>query len=84
MVCRDLPPGALAHAALDALSDHGFAPSDLDRLTFTTQSNTDVAMARVADIGDLKFFSKVYATTVPRVPPLGGPPSQWRARGGLR
>ena len=50
-----------AEAVLDALGDAGLSPSDVDGLTtFTMDSNTEVAVARAAGIGELKFFSKIH------------------------
>ncbi|MBX9979072.1 MAG: lipid-transfer protein, partial [Mycobacterium gordonae] len=49
-----------AEAVGDALDDAGLSPSDVDGLTtFTMDTNTEVAVARAAGIGDLKFFSKI-------------------------
>ena len=46
---------------LDALDDAGLSPSDVDGLTtFTMDSNTEIAVARAAGIGELKFFSKIH------------------------
>ena len=50
-----------AEAVLDALDDAGLSPGDVDGLTtFTMDSNTEVAVARAAGIGELKFFSKIH------------------------
>ena len=50
-----------AEAVLDALDDAGLTPADVDGLTtFTMDSNTEVAVARAAGIGELKFFSKIH------------------------
>jgi acetyl-CoA acetyltransferase len=50
-----------AEAVRDALDDAGLSPADVDGLTtFTMDSNTEIAVARAAGIGDLKFFSKVH------------------------
>jgi len=50
-----------AEAVLDALDDAGLTPGDVDGLTtFTMDSNTEVAVARAAGIGELKFFSKIH------------------------
>ncbi len=50
-----------AEAVLDALDDAGLSPADADGLTtFTMDSNTEVAVARAAGIGELKFFSKIH------------------------
>ena len=46
---------------LDALDDAGLTPADVDGLTtFTMDSNTEVAVARAAGIGELKCFSKIH------------------------
>ena len=48
-------------AVRDALDDAGLTPADVDGLTtFTMDSNTEVAVARAAGIGELKFFSKIH------------------------
>jgi acetyl-CoA acetyltransferase len=50
-----------AEAVLDALVDAGLTPADVDGMvTFTMDSNTEVAIARVTGIGELKFFSKIH------------------------
>ena len=50
-----------AEAVLDALDDAGLTPADVDGLTtFTMDSNTEIAVARAAGIGELKFFSKIH------------------------
>ena len=50
-----------AEAVLDALDDAGLSPADVDGLTtFTMDSNTEVAVARAAGVGELKFFSKIH------------------------
>ena len=50
-----------AEAVLDALDDAGLTPADVDGLTtFTMDTNTEIAVARAAGIGDLKFFSKIH------------------------
>ena len=46
---------------MDALDDAGLTPADVDGMvTFTMDSNTEVAVARATGIGDLKFFSKIH------------------------
>ena len=46
---------------LDALDDAGLTPADVDGMvTFTMDSNTEVAVARATGIGELKFFSKIH------------------------
>ena len=50
-----------AEAVQDALDDAGLTPADVDGLTtFTMDSNTEIAVARAAGIGELKFFSKIH------------------------
>ena len=50
-----------AEAVQDALDDAGLTAADVDGLTtFTMDTNTEVAVARAAGIGELKFFSKVH------------------------
>ena len=50
-----------AEAVLDALDDAGLTPSDVDGLTtFTMDTNNEIAVARAAGIGDLKFFSQIH------------------------
>jgi len=46
---------------LDALDDAGLTPADVDGLTtFTMDSNTEVAVARAAGIGELKCSYKIH------------------------
>lgn len=46
-----------AEAVLDALADAGLSPTDVDGLTtFTMDTNTEIAVARAAGIGELTFF----------------------------
>jgi len=50
-----------AEAVLAALDDAGLTPADVDGMvTFTMDSNTEIAIARATGIGDLKFFSKIH------------------------
>ncbi len=50
-----------AEAVRDALDDAGLSPADVDGLTtFTMDTNTEIAVARAAGIGELKFFSKIH------------------------
>ena len=50
-----------SEAVLDALDDAGLTPADVDGMvTFTMDSNTEVAIARATGIGQLKFFSKIH------------------------
>ena len=49
-----------AEAVQAALADAGLAPSEVDGLvTFTMDSNAEVAVARELGIGELRFFSQV-------------------------
>lgn len=49
-----------AEAVTSALTDAGLAPSDVDGLvTFTMDSNAEIAVARELGIGSLRFFSQV-------------------------
>jgi acetyl-CoA acetyltransferase len=49
-----------AEAALAALADAGLNPSDVDGLvTFTMDSNAEIAVARELGLGELRFFSQV-------------------------
>lgn len=50
-----------AEAVRDALDDAGLAPSDVDGLvSFTMDTNTEVAVARAVGIPSLKFFSRIH------------------------
>ena len=50
-----------SEAVLDALGDAGLTPAGVDGMvTFTMDSNTEVAIARATGIGELKFFSKIH------------------------
>jgi acetyl-CoA acetyltransferase len=49
-----------AEATAAALADAGLRPSDVDGLvTFTMDSNAEIAVARELGVGDLRFFSQV-------------------------
>ncbi|MFG6200746.1 lipid-transfer protein [Nonomuraea sp. JJY05] len=49
-----------AEAVLAALDDAGISPGDVDGMvTYTQDSNQEIAVAREAGIGDLTFFSRV-------------------------
>jgi hypothetical protein len=68
-----------AEPAMDALDDAGLTPADVDGMvTFTMDSNTEVAIARARGIGELKFFSKIHTAAVPPAPRFSMPRSQWR------
>ncbi|HQV19229.1 MAG TPA: lipid-transfer protein, partial [Gordonia sp. (in: high G+C Gram-positive bacteria)] len=44
-----------------AVADAGLAPADVDGLvSFTMDTNAEIAVARAAGIGDLKFFSRIH------------------------
>src|SRR3984885_14480371 len=50
-----------AEAVRDALDDAGLSPADVDGLTsFTMDTNTEIAVARAAGIGELKFFAQTH------------------------
>ncbi|WP_226437348.1 lipid-transfer protein [Rhodococcus yananensis] len=50
-----------AEAVADALDDAGLSPSDVDGLvSFTMDTNTEVAVARAVGIPNLKFFSRIH------------------------
>ncbi|MET9339646.1 lipid-transfer protein [Nonomuraea sp. NPDC003804] len=50
-----------AEAVLAALDDAGLTPSDVDGLvTYTQDTNQEIAVAREVGIGDLTFFSRVH------------------------
>ncbi|HSZ41695.1 MAG TPA: lipid-transfer protein [Trebonia sp.] len=49
-----------AEAVASALADAGLAPADVDGLvTFTMDSNAEIAVARELGVGELRFFSQV-------------------------
>jgi acetyl-CoA acetyltransferase len=49
-----------SEAVLSALADAGLTPADVDGLvTFTMDSNAEIAVARELGIGELRFFSQV-------------------------
>jgi 17-hydroxy-3-oxo-4-pregnene-20-carboxyl-CoA lyase len=48
-------------ATLDALTDAGLQPSDVDGMvTFTMDANDEIAIARSIGIPELKFFSRIH------------------------
>ena len=50
-----------AEAVRDALDDAGLSPADVDGLTtFTMDTNKEIAVARAAGIGQLKFFAQTH------------------------
>ena len=50
-----------AEAVRDALTDAGLEPSDVDGLvSFTMDTNTEIAVARELGIPELSFFSRVH------------------------
>lgn len=50
-----------AEAVTAALADAGLQPSDVDGLvSFTMDTNTEIAVARAAGIGELSFFSRIH------------------------
>ena len=50
-----------AEAVTAAVADAGLTPSDVDGLvTFTMDTNMEVAVARATGIGDLKYFSRIH------------------------
>ncbi|MEU4700348.1 lipid-transfer protein [Nonomuraea dietziae] len=50
-----------AEAVLAALDDAGLTPSDVDGMvTYTQDTNQEIAVAREVGIGDLTFFSRVH------------------------
>ncbi len=49
-----------AEAVRSAVADAGLVPADVDGLsTFTMETNSEIAVARTAGLGDLTFFSKI-------------------------
>ncbi len=49
-----------AEASLAALADAGLSPSEVDGLvTFTMDSNAEIAVARELGLGELRFFSQI-------------------------
>lgn len=50
-----------AEAVTAALDDAGLAPADVDGLvSFTMDTNTEIAVARAAGLGELTFFSRIH------------------------
>lgn len=49
-----------AEAVRAAVADAGLRPDEVDGLaTFTMETNSEIAVARTAGLGDLRFFSKI-------------------------
>jgi len=49
-----------AECVLDALADAGLTPADVDGLvTYTQDTNAEIAVARELGVGELRFFSRV-------------------------
>ena len=66
-----------SEAVLDALDDAGLTPADVDGMvTFTMDSNTEVAIARATGIGELKFFSGSITVAAGRAPRFSRRPSR--------
>jgi acetyl-CoA acetyltransferase len=50
-----------AEAVTAAIADAGLQPSDVDGLvSFTMDTNTEIAVARSSGIGELKYFSRIH------------------------
>jgi acetyl-CoA acetyltransferase len=50
-----------AEAVTAAIADAGLTPADVDGLvSFTMDTNTEIAVARASGIGDLKYFSRIH------------------------
>ena len=50
-----------AEAVTAAVADAGLSPADVDGLvSFTMDTNAEIAVARAAGLGDLKFFSRIH------------------------
>ncbi len=50
-----------AEAVTAAIADAGLTPADVDGLvSFTMDTNTEIAVARAAGIGELTFFSRIH------------------------
>ncbi|GAC58013.1 hypothetical protein GOHSU_28_00690 [Gordonia hirsuta DSM 44140 = NBRC 16056] len=50
-----------AEAVTAALTDAGLAPADVDGLvTFTMDTNTEIAVARAVGLGELTYFSRIH------------------------
>jgi len=50
-----------AEAVTAALADAGLTPADVDGLvSFTMDTNTEIAVARASGIGELKYFSRIH------------------------
>src|SRR4051812_50039672 len=77
-----------AEAVLDALDDAGLTPADVDGMvTFTMDSNTEVAVSRAIGVDDPKFFSQIphgggaACATGPQAPPALAPRGAGCGRG---
>ncbi|WP_020105109.1 lipid-transfer protein [Nocardia sp. 348MFTsu5.1] len=50
-----------AEAVTAAIADAGLTPADVDGLvSFTMDTNTEIAVARASGIGELKYFSRIH------------------------
>ena len=54
-------PRLAAEAVTAAIADAALTPADVDGLvSFTMDTNTEIAVARASGIGDLKYFSRIH------------------------